>query len=241
MVEWILPGSAGQHEQGVQRFGRIGFLQRAIAPVVRVLVLNRHSSCEADEAILMPKIRPGSPDRGGVLFAVKCFKFPAHSLNLVELISALRSFGGLLAHVAYAVKAGLCLAAADSEVEGAVVRVDDDIGERQWGSSQELFGFRLVSSPVRRQVQCVKLSVAPVANEERLLVLGRETRAVTETHAGWRTWPDVVDGRQTVRVVGGPFAGAVTPAEVASGGHQADARGPVPRGVYVPFHVGVVS
>src|SRR5207253_6220800 len=122
-----------------------------------------------------------------------------------------------------------------------VLRVDDHVGERQRRAGYELFQLALVRRTVGRQVGGVELAVAPVADEQRLLVLRRELGPVAEADAGGRTGANLDGRRQVVGVVRRPLAGAVAPAVLAAAGDVADAGRPVPRRVQVPFHVGVVG
>src|SRR5262245_17234971 len=87
----------------------------------------------------------------------------------------------------------------------------------------------------------IHLPVAPVAHEERLAVFTRERSPVTKRHARGGAGTYIINSRQAIRIIRGPFAGAVSPAELTAARHQADARRPIPRRVHVPFHVGIVS
>ena len=104
--------------------------------------------------------------------------------------------------------------------------VHDHVRQRQGRAAHKFLSLRLVSTSFRSQMK---------------RVLEREVCTVTKAHAGGRAGADVVDRRQAVGVIGGPFAGAVSPAELTPARHQADACRPIPRRVHIPFHVGVVS
>ena len=88
----------------------------------------------------------------------------------------------------------------------------------------------------------VEHAVAPVVDEVSSLVLGGKLGAVAERDAGGRAGADVDDRREAVDVIGGPFAGAAAPAELAAAGQRGSTRvGRVPRRAHVPFHVGIVG
>ena len=87
----------------------------------------------------------------------------------------------------------------------------------------------------------VKFTPAPIEGEERALVFRRELGAVAEGDAGRRTGADVHNGAAVVGIELGPLARAVAPAELRTADHVVDARGPIPRGVEVILHVGVVG
>ena len=89
--------------------------------------------------------------------------------------------------------------AADGEVHRAVVRVDDEVGQRQRRAGDELLDSALYALPLGRQVDGVELAVAPVADVERVLVLRGELRPVAEADAGRRAGADVDDRRAGCR------------------------------------------
>ncbi len=86
----------------------------------------------------------------------------------------------------------------------------------------------------------VELAVAPVADEQRVLIGGGELRSIAERDARGRTRANVHDRGQAIGIIRRPLARAVAPAELGTVGRHANAGGTVPGGVHVPFHVGVI-
>src|ERR1017187_5803627 len=96
-----------------------------------------------------------------------------------------------LADPGHTIKSRHRATAADGEVQCAVFRTDDDIGERQRRSIQELFEFALIRCAVRSQMARIEFAVAPIATEKSFLILGGELGAIAEDHAGGAAGTDV--------------------------------------------------
>ncbi|MFM1944670.1 MAG: hypothetical protein RI897_3652 [Verrucomicrobiota bacterium] len=85
----------------------------------------------------------------------------------------------------------------------------------------------------------VDFAVAPVSEEESLLVSFGELGTVAEREAGGGTFADIDDTSEAVRGVVRPFAAAGSPAELCTAGDVVDSGRAVPGGAEVPFHIGV--
>jgi hypothetical protein len=149
--------------------------------------------------------------------------------------------GRLVGVIRDSVQARLRSPAPHQEIHRAVVRIDGDIRERKRRASDEFFQLAAVRRSLRREVQRVQLSIAPVAQIESILILVGKLRAVAKHYARRRARPDVGDRRQAVDVIRGPFARAIAIAKVAAAYRVQDARGAIPRQVDVPLHVRVVG
>src|SRR5262249_16665219 len=108
-------------------------------------------------------------------------------------------------------------------------------------TGQELFELAGVGRVFRSEVESIQLAVAPVAQIERLPVLGRELRAIAERDARRRAGSNVGRRGQAVHRIRTPLAGAVAVAALRAAGDVKDAGGPIPGSVDVPLHVGVVG
>src|SRR6185437_13370462 len=82
-------------------------------------------------------------------------------------------------------------------------------------------------------------AIRPVAEVNRLLILGGELGAEAVAHTGRRADADIHGGGQAVFIVSGPLAGAVTPAELRPADAVIYPRRPIPRHAPVPFHVAI--
>lgn len=149
--------------------------------------------------------------------------------------------GGVLAGVGDAIDGGLGAAAADGEIHGAVLRMDDDVGEGQGLAVDELLLPRGVAGAGGGEVDGIHGAVGPVVDEEGALVFRGELGAGAEGDAGGAAEADVDDGGEAVGVVAGPLAGAAAPAELGAAGAVVHAGGAIPGGADVPLHVGVVA
>src|SRR5262249_25482117 len=172
-----------------------------VLPRFGVLMLQGDAGRVADVTVLVVEVRPYCLDRllvGLVIRLEGAAQFTLLRAGVVALARGRR----FLADVADAVQPRLRLAPADREVHRPVHGVDDYVRQRQWRAAEELLQFALVARALRRQVDRVELAVAPVTDEERLLILRRELRAVAERDSRRRTWADVDNGAETVGVVG---------------------------------------
>ena len=236
-----MSGAARQgHERG-QGGARIGFIQRLVLPGFHGLMLNGDTCGEADVAVGVTELRPGSFDGLRVHVAMEGFQTAAQGVQLGSFRLHLggRWVGAFLASVSHAVEAGLGFATAHGHIEGLVRGRDHEVRQRQRRGAHELFQVSTVRGALGLQVHGVQLAVAPVANEERLAVLGRELGAVAEGHASGRTQAHIEHRRHAVFPAHRELLGTGAPAEIRAALHEANANGPVPRGAGVPLHVGI--
>ena len=235
-----LPG-AGQRHDGGGRGGGVGLGEGALGPLRDGLVLDGGAGGEAEAAVGAREVGPGGVDGGRVLLQVEDLEGVALGTCLRSRIRlGLDRLGGLVAGVGDAVEPALDAAPADGAVEGAVV-ADREIGKGEGLAADELLEAGLVGGAVGLEMDGVELAERPVGDEEGILVLRRELRAVAEDHAGGRSGADVDDRAERVAVVIGPLGGAVAPAELRPADGVVHARGAIPRRVHVPLHVGVVG
>ena len=234
---------AGDGDRRMDSSKRIGAGKPRGGPGLERLVLERDPGGVADEAVGIGKLREG---RGDGRLRVG----PLHMKSLEPLadLAALGAGGRLgidrggrfLADVGHPVELPLAATATDGEVDGAIL-ADRHVGERERRSRHELLLLALVGRAVGRQMDRVHRSERPVADEERLLVLGGKLRAVAEGGADRRAGADVDERREAVGQRRRPLAGTGTPAELAATRGMVDARRPIPRRPEIPLHVGVVD
>jgi hypothetical protein len=149
--------------------------------------------------------------------------------------------GGFVADISHAIDAGLRFAAADGEVHRAVLRMDDDIGERQRLAEDELLLHGLVAGAFAFEVDGPHGAVGPIVDVDGVLVFRGEFRAGASDDAGGAAGADVERGGQRVGVVVRPFAAAAAPAVVGTADAVIHAGGAIPGAADVPLHVGVVG
>ena len=82
-------------------------------------------------------------------------------------------------------------------------------------------------------------AVGPIADVERLLIVGRKFRAGSEDHSGRRTHADIHHRWQAVSVILGPLGAAFTIAVVTTTHCMERANRPIPWIAPVPFHITV--
>src|SRR5439155_1647098 len=99
------------------------------APGLGILVLDCYAGRPADVAVLVLEVGPGGVDGLWVRVAVEGFELAAQLALLGAAGVGLGRGGRFLTGVGHAVEARLGVAAADGEVQRAVLRVDDDVGE----------------------------------------------------------------------------------------------------------------
>ena len=236
-----LGGLTRQREERFQAGGGVLLGEGAFGPAGVRLVLEHDARGEAQPAVRRRKVRPGGIRGGGVLLAMEFLEgLAGDDLGGRRRCLVLDGVGRFLAGVGHAVEAGLDLAAADGEVHRAVLRVDQEVGDGQRGSADEVGLGADIARALGLEVDGVDLAPAPIHDEERFLILGGELRAVTEGDTGGRAGADVHGGGQVVRIEFRVLAGAVAPAVFAAADDVVDAGRAIPRGVEVVLHVGVV-
>ena len=236
-----LGGLTGQREERFEARG--GFLlgKGAFAPAGVGLVLEHDTGGETQPAVRRGKVWPGSVRSLGVLLAVELLEgLAGEDFGGRGFMIILDRVRGFLAGVGHAVEARLDLAAADGEIHRAVLRVDEEVGDGQRRTADEVGLGAGVAGALGLEVDGVDFAPAPIHDEERFLILGGELGAVAERDTGGRTGTDVHGGREGVGVELGILAGAVAPAVFAAADDVVHARGAIPRGIKVVLHVGVI-
>src|SRR5437879_5568331 len=94
-------------------------------------MLDGHARSEANEAIGMTEERPGGLHGRRVLLAVKRFELVPEGAQVRSTLITLARSRRFVAGVSDAVQARLGLPAADGEVHGAILRIDNHVGQRQ--------------------------------------------------------------------------------------------------------------
>ncbi len=130
---------------------------------------------------------------------------------------------------------------ANGEVQHAVGRSDDDVGDRQRSRRRKSLVAAPVTAAIGVQVDGVDVAIAPVADEQRILILLGEFGSVAETNPGWRSWSDIDRTAKRIGIVGRPLSGSVSPTELGSADHMIDSRRAIPRCSDIPFHIGVIG
>ena len=233
----------GDGDRRLDEAARILHGERFVLPGLDGLVFERHAGGVADEAVGAGELRQCGCHRGGRIIglAVESLQgMPGRTLGSTARLAMIAGRRRFAALVDDAIQLALATAAADGEVEGAVL-THGEVGERERSPRQELLLHPLVGRTLWLQVDRVHRPERPVADVEGFLVFGGELRAVAEGRTHGRPGADVDERRQAVRERVGPLATARTPAELAATGGMIDAGRSVPRRSKIPLHVGVVD
>ena len=127
----IFLSDAGECDEGFDGGLGISFGEGALGPVFRELVFEGDAGGSAHKAVSVREVRPEGRDGFGAgACGVKDFEGAAE-FGLGSGRGGLGGSGVFGAGVGDAVEGGLSAATADGKIHGAVVRVDDQIGERE--------------------------------------------------------------------------------------------------------------
>ena len=105
MMKRVLAHCPNERQQGSQRLGRLSLRKSPLLPDLRVLVLDRHSCGEADEAVRVVQIGPGGFTGQGIPLAMERFQpEPQRPGRIGQRMNLLPGRGNLVAYMGDAVK-----------------------------------------------------------------------------------------------------------------------------------------
>ena len=186
---------AGEGNEGLNGGDGLFFAEGFFLPKFDRELLNGDAGGVAHMAVAVAEIAPSHFEGfvGLDLPRVIALKRGTH-LELLIQRQRFDGSGGFLAHVGDAIDAGLRFAAADGKVHRAVLRMDDEIGERQRFAKDEFFLGGEVAGAFAFEMNGPHGAVGPVVDEDGVLVFRGELGPGASDDAGGAARADVERG-----------------------------------------------